>query len=125
LRDLGYSPGALNVLERRAPSRNWRSAVEFTCAWVAQKGGSADAETLRNAYSRVFGRRMLRGLNCSFCTKPAGNEFWAYGEPVLHCTEHGTDQLPTSESAALPDRMGRRWWREDLNIRSDVSGSSV
>jgi len=125
LRGPGYNPKVLNVLERTGPFRNWRSAVEFTCAWVDQKGGSADADTLRNAYSRVFGKQFLRQKPCSFCDQPAENEFWAYGDPVPHCKEHGADQLPTSESSALADRTGRRWWREDLNLRCTISAASL
>jgi hypothetical protein len=113
LQDLGFDREVLEVLEGQ--SRDWRSAVEFTCAWVAKKGG-ADAETLRNAYSQVFGQRTLSGVRCSFCEKPAENEFWAYSDPIPHCKEHGADQLPTTENSARTDRFGRRWWRQDLEI---------
>jgi hypothetical protein len=117
LLNLGYNPELLKVLERPSPSGNWRSAVEFTCAWVAEKGGSGDTETLRNSYSRALGQRLWEGVICSFCEKPARKEFWAYGESVPHCTDHAADRLPTSEEFALPDRNERCWWRDDLDIR--------
>jgi hypothetical protein len=114
LQDLGYDMKVLKIVEYQR--RNWRSAVEFTCAWLVEKGGVADAETLRNGYSLVFGRRMLSKISCSFCEKPAVNEFWAYSESVPHCGEHGADQLPTSEDSAWADPSGRGWWRQDLEI---------
>jgi hypothetical protein len=113
----GFDPKILAVLEGKTKKQNWTSAVEFTCAWVAERGGAADAETLRNAYSRAYGQRMLSRISCSFCEKPAVNEFWVRGDPILHCREHRADGLPATENSARTDRFGRRWWREDLEIR--------
>jgi hypothetical protein len=114
LERMGFNPGILVVLEGQA--KTWRSAVEFTCAVVSQRGGTADAATLRNAYSKIYGR-MLGETNCSFCETRAKNEFWACGLVVPHCNKHGADQLPNSEDSAWTDRFGRRWWRDDLAVR--------
>ena len=59
---LGYSafPAANSARKR------WRSPVEFTCEWLAERSGLPlakpkrdpnPARTLRNAYSRVYGSR--------------------------------------------------------------------
>jgi hypothetical protein len=129
---LGYHPTAVNLIcsPRTAAqsSPRWRSAVEFTSEWVASqslsRGTRYERETLRNSYSRCFGKWRFRLTNCFICDKPADNEFWAHGESVLHCKEHRADKLPTSESSAWTDRAGCRWWREDLNIRRGVTGVS-
>lgn len=121
LQRLGYDSAVVELVL----SKGWNSAVEFTCDWVAQKGGSADAETLRNAYSEIFGQRFLRQTKCFICDRPAENEFWVDGDPIFHCAEHGADQLPTSEISAWTDRFGRNWWREDLNIRCTTPAAPV
>jgi hypothetical protein len=121
LLELGYDSAAVGLITVGARDQKlWRSAVEFTCEWVASRTFDTETvyqkETLVNSYSRFIGTR-LRLSKCSFCEKPAENEFWAYGDPILHCRKHRADCLPTTEKSALPDRFGRRWWREDSEIR--------
>jgi hypothetical protein len=61
LRTLGYDSSAVEIFT----SKGWRSAVEFTCEWLATRGGIETvkarkepdpARTLRNAYTKIFGR---------------------------------------------------------------------
>jgi len=61
LRSLGHDPIAVDVFFRK----KWRSQIEFTCEWLAARGGikmlkarrDPDmARTLRNAYSRILGQ---------------------------------------------------------------------
>ena len=120
LESAGYDSPAVNlVLEKQ---RGWNSAVEFTCEWL-EKRTSYTAATLRNSYTRVFGRDVLSQMKCSFCDDPAEGEFWAYGNSVVHCKLHRADKLPTSEPDTLRDRLGRRWWRQKLNILCTISPS--
>ena len=57
LESAGYDSPAVNlVLEKQ---RGWNSAVEFTCEWL-EKRTSYTAATLRNSYTRVFGRDVLQ-----------------------------------------------------------------
>jgi hypothetical protein len=67
LRTLGYDPSAVEVFI----SKRWRSAVEFTCEWLATRGGIEPvkprkdpdlARTLRNAYTKISGRGAPRLL---------------------------------------------------------------
>jgi len=121
LLELGYDSTAVNLATSGTSSQEpWGSAVEFTCEWIASRSSGSPTEyqreTLRNSYSRFLGTWRYRLSKCSFCDKPAEIEFWAYGNPVRNCREHGADQLPTSEDAAWKDQSGRRWWRQDLEI---------
>jgi len=65
LRSLGYDSLAVDIF----CSKQWKSTVEFTCDWLGTRGGIEraksrkvfdSARTLRNAYSRVFGRGASR-----------------------------------------------------------------
>lgn len=66
LRKLGYD----SFFAELAASKSWRSAVALTCEWLAmregiekvkpRKTGEDTARTLRNAYTRIFGRRAPR-----------------------------------------------------------------
>jgi hypothetical protein len=122
LLDLGYHSTMVDLAVQgdARDQKRWRSAKEFTCSWIASRTLGTETEyqreTLVNSYSRFIGK-MLRLSQCLFCEKPAENEFWAYGDPVPHCGKHRADPLPTQENAARTDRFGRRWWREDLEIR--------
>jgi hypothetical protein len=67
LRALGYDSLAVQIVT--ANRKKWRSAIVLTCEWLANRGGirmvkprkDADiARTLRNAYSRMFGRANSR-----------------------------------------------------------------
>ena len=123
LRDLGYDSTAVDLVVQgdARDQKRWRSAVEFTCSWIASRTLDTKTEYQReklvNSYSRFMGKRKFRLSRCSFCEKPAADEFWAYGNPIFHCKEHGADDLPTTVTSAWADRFGRRWWREDLEIR--------
>jgi hypothetical protein len=122
LLELGYDSAAVGLIITvgARDQKLWRSAVEFTCELVASRTLDTETkyqkETLVNSYSR-FIRRSLRLSKCSFCEKRAENEFWAYGDPIPHCRKHRADCLPTTGESALPDGFGRRWWREDSEIR--------
>jgi hypothetical protein len=61
LQTLCYEPSAIELFT----SKRWRSPVEFTCEWLGARAGiktvkarkDADlARTLRNAYTKIFGR---------------------------------------------------------------------
>jgi hypothetical protein len=65
LRRLGYDSSAVEIFILK----RWRSEVEFTCEWLATRGRiemvkpRADldaARTLRNAYTKIFGRSAPR-----------------------------------------------------------------
>jgi hypothetical protein len=62
LKNMRYDPLAIEIVL----TKRWRSAVEFVCGWLAQRGGiemvkqrkdSDSANTLRNSYTRVFGQK--------------------------------------------------------------------
>jgi hypothetical protein len=122
LLELGYDSTVVDLVTQGGTRdrKSWRSAVEFTSSWVASRSLDTEAEyqreTLVNSYSRFIGRT-LRLSKCSFCENPAENGFWVRGDPILHCSEHGADDLPITQNSARTDRFGRRWWREDLEIR--------
>jgi hypothetical protein len=120
LRGTGYDPVAVDLVVEK--KNGWNSAVELTCGWLERRT-SYKASTLRNSYSRVFGKSTLRKMKCSFCDSLPDGEFWVSGNPVLHCKAHRADRLPASEADALPDRVGARWWRENLDILCKVSPS--
>jgi hypothetical protein len=123
LLELGYDSTAVDLVIQGGTrdQKSWHSAVEFTCSWIASRTLGTETEyereTLVNSYSRFIGTRRLRLSKCSFCEKPAEKEFWACGDPILHCRKHGADDLPITENSARTDRFGRRWWREDSEIR--------
>ena len=116
LEDLGYDSAAIELVT----SKHWDSPVEFTCEWVATQSLDTKTEyqpqTLRNSYSRFHAKWWLRVTKCSFCRAEADGEFWVGEESIPYCQEHRPDLLPFSEASAWPDRKGRRWWREDLDI---------
>lgn len=66
LRKLGYDSSFVEL----AASKSWRSAVALTCEWLAmregiekvkqRRTGEDTARTLRNAYTRILGRRAPR-----------------------------------------------------------------
>ncbi len=59
LRELGYRSSFISV----AAEKPWRSAVEFTCQWLDERGGHRGmASTLRNAHSRILGKKALSKL---------------------------------------------------------------
>lgn len=101
--------------------KSWRSPIEFTCEWLATRGGIAMlkpredpniSRTLRNAYSRVFGTGAPHLVTCIFCAKPAVSEFYAHDHiSASHCEDHAAERLPNSSVNALADSAGRRWWR--------------
>jgi hypothetical protein len=62
---LGYETDALEIFN----NKSWNSTVEFTCEWLATRGeiemvkhreNSDTAATLRNAYTKIMGRRKTR-----------------------------------------------------------------
>jgi len=130
LLSLGYDKIAVGTYV----SKTWRSTIEFTCQWLAMRGGiemikpredTDMARTLRNAYSRIFGQGAPHLLECEFCGMSAVGDFYAEGHTsVSHCDAHGADQLPTSSSGDWTDRAGRRWWRDDKAIRCDLTRES-
>jgi hypothetical protein len=109
----GYDSQAVDLVLQKA----WNSTLEFTCQWIEDLTTRYRATTLRNSYSRVFGKTALSRMKCSFCQNQAENEFWADGKPVLHCKAHGPDQLPTCEENAWRDDTECRWWRDESDIR--------
>jgi hypothetical protein len=113
LTNAGYDPDALDALL----DKRWNSATEATCAWVANRTGLYDVDTLRNSYSRAFAKANFKKMKCFICAKPALNEFWAFGNSVLHCRKHDADKLPDVEGKGWEDRFGYRWWRNNLFIR--------
>jgi hypothetical protein len=117
LRNLGYDSEAIES----AASRRWSSPVEFTCDWVAERtlgsGKEYQRETLVNSYSRYLKRWWSRVNKCSFCPEPAVGEFWVREESIPYCQLHRPDLLPLSENSAWTDHDGRRWWRQNLDIR--------
>jgi hypothetical protein len=108
-------------------SKSWRSPIEFTCEWLAARGGIETlkarkdpdmARRLVNACARIVGRGAPHLLKCDFCRKSAVAEFYAKGDgSAFHCAMHVAEQLPTSLSEAWPDHAGRRWWRAGKTIR--------
>ena len=112
LKIAGYSSSALDLVFSEA----WRSPVEFTCEWVARRTPYR-APTLRNSYSRLFGKAMFQRQKCSFCEEPAEDEFWAYGDRVVHCRLHKPEKLPKSQGEAWPADFGYLWWRNGLTLR--------
>lgn len=124
LQRLGYDNLASELFATKGA--RWRSRVEFTCQWLAQRGGikmlkpreeTDIAQTLRNAYSRIFGSGAPHLLTCIFCEEPAVGEFSSQrGVLAHHCEQHNADRLPTSSSEAWPDSNGRRWWRSGATI---------
>jgi hypothetical protein len=114
LEQLGYDDGAVSL----SATKPWRSPVEFTSEWVASRTLSSDneyqRETLVNSYSRYF--KEWRPL-CFLCWERAVGEFWVCEKPIAHCQVHSPDKLPESENDAWLDRAGRRWWRQEFEIR--------
>jgi hypothetical protein len=113
LERIGYAPAAVELVLNKP--NGWASAVELTCEWLEWRS-SYNAASLRNSYSRVFGKQRLREMNCFFCDNPADGKFWVYGNPVLQCGSHSADRLPESELDAWSDRLGGRWRRQNLDI---------
>ena len=115
---LGYDSAAIKMVTRL---RRWESPVEFTCEWVAWRSLGSNKEyqreTLVNSYSRFFKRWWAPVNKCSFCPAEADGEFWVREESIPHCQLHRPDLLPLSEDSAWTDREGRRWWRQNLDIR--------
>jgi hypothetical protein len=119
---LGYEPSAAELIT----SRSWQSPIEFTCQWLPTCGGIEmvkerqepdQARTLRNAYSKIFGRGAPHLLICVFCDKPAIGEFYAADfHSASHCAAHSPDHLPPSTSEAWTDSAGNRWWRSGENV---------
>jgi hypothetical protein len=111
-------------------SKSWRSRIEFTCEWLAERGGIETlkarkdpdmARRLVNACSRILGRGAPHLLKCDFCGKAAVADFYAKGDgSAFHCAVHRAEQLPTSLSEAWPDHAGRRWWRAGKTIRCEL-----
>jgi hypothetical protein len=101
-------------------SKAWNSAEEFTSDWIAQWSGERKVkyqrETLVNSYSRCVANWWIRFTKCSFCRQHATAEFWMREENIPHCKEHSPDKLPELLIDAWPDRAGRRWWREGIDI---------
>jgi hypothetical protein len=122
LSSLDYDNGAIEIFL----SKTWRSPIEFTCEWLAARGGvkmlkprqDPDiARTLRNAYTKVFGKGAPHLLLCIFCGKPAVSEFHASDRvSASHCASHTVERLPISSSEAWLDLSGRRWWRSGRTI---------
>jgi hypothetical protein len=123
LKDLGYDSAAIELVT----SKRWDSPVEFTCEWVAWRSRGHQRETLRNSYTRFFPKWHEHApMNkCSFCTAEADGEFWVREESIPYCQQHRPDLLPLSEDSAWTDRRGRRWWRQNLDIRRIPALSST
>lgn len=130
----GSKSDSLDVYEKTAVqiyrSKSWRSQIEFTCEWLAARGGIETqkarkepdmARRLVNACSRILGRGAPHLLKCGFCGKSAVADFYAEGDgSVYHCAAHASERLPTTLSEAWPDHAGRRWWRAGKIIRSEL-----
>jgi hypothetical protein len=114
LKELGYDSAAIKMV---AGLRRWESPVEFTCEWVASRSTEYQRETLVNSYSRYLKRWWSEVNKCSFCRAEADGEFWVREESIPYCQLHRPDLLPLSEDSAWTDRRGRRWWRQNLDIR--------
>jgi hypothetical protein len=125
LLSLGYEKNAVETYL----SMSWKSSIEFTCQWLATRGGikmlkprkDPDmARTLRNAYSRILGQGAPADLRCNFCEKSAVADFYAEDiGSVSNCAAHSAEHLPTSSSEAWIDLVGRRWWRAGKSIRCE------
>lgn len=117
LKDLGYDSAAIELVT----SKRWNSPVEFTCDWVASRSEGSNTEyqreTLVNSYSKYLKRWWSQVNKCSFCPAEGDGEFWVREESIPYCQLHRPDLLPLSEGSSWTDREGRRWWRQNLDIR--------
>ena len=108
-------------------TKDWNSAEEFTCNWIAQWSQAREKkyqrETLVNSYSKCVSKWWVRFSKCSFCRRHATGEFWFREEPIPHCGKHQVDGLPKGRSDSWRDDSGRSWWREDLDVCTTLPGA--
>lgn len=126
---LKYDQSAIDIFT----AKEWRSLVQFTCEWLATRGGiimekprsdSDTARTLVNAYSRIFGSGAPHLLTCSFCGQKAVADFESQnGVSASGCVEHVPERLPASASEALRDLQGRGWYRSGTDVCCDTAAS--
>jgi hypothetical protein len=113
---------------RALGSKKWNSAVEFTSEWIAEwsqtRKKKYDRDYLVTSYSKCVANSWIRPSKCSFCRLQARGEFWIRGEPIPHCEKHSPDKLPKSLIEAWRDLVGRRWWREGMDIYFTASSTS-
>jgi hypothetical protein len=122
LLSLKYEQSAVELFA----SKLWQSPIEFACEWLAGQGridmikgrkNPDTARTLRNAYTRIFGKSAPQLLRCEFCDQPPVGEFYSDENlSASHCKTHSSDQLPSTLSVGWFDSCGRRWWRRGETI---------